>query len=201
MIHAYSELYLTGACRIMAALFDSALGTMTPSEFAGLFLDSTVAVSWEAGNPKYIAGKSGEEILEEITGRNLVVSTQPKDRSASYWCGHVYAYAQWYFGCRFAELFSAIPIEELLPLYTPLHEADISKTMNTFRRRLFPQPALKTWREKRNLSQSQLARISSVSLRSIKAYEQGDLDISKAGYETLWNLSRSLCCEVRELIS
>lgn len=54
--------------------------------------------------------------------------------------------------------------------------------------------------KKRNLTQSELAEISGVSLRAIKAYEQGKLDISKAQGETLYKLSKTLDCAIEDLI-
>ena len=174
---------------------------MSSADFTRLFLDSRTAQAWEKGNPTYIAGKSGDELLEEITGQEAQELYHSYDRSAEYWCGYVYCYAQWYFGCSFEKLLSVISVDELRQLYPTLHEADISKVLSLIHNRLYPESALKTWRQKRNLSQSQLARISGVSLRSIKAYEQGDLDIGKAQYETLASLASTLSCEVRDLIS
>lgn len=54
--------------------------------------------------------------------------------------------------------------------------------------------------KKRNLTQSELAKISGVSLRAIKAYEQGKLDISKAQGGTLYKLSKALDCAIEDLI-
>ena len=201
MTPAYNENYLTRAGRTMGALFDTALSIMTPQQFSTVFLDSEIVRAWESGNPSYIAGKSGEDIFEELTGLTAPENEHQLYPDAEYWCGYVYCNVQWYFGCSFALLFSVLPPDELLILYRPLHEADISKTISVFHKRLYPEPALKTWREKRKLSQSQLAKISNVNLRSIKAYEQGDLEISKAQYNTLASLASALCCEIRDLLS
>ena len=59
---------------------------------------------------------------------------------------------------------------------------------------------LKILRNKRRLSQVELSKISNVSLRSIKAYEQGKLDISKAQGDTLYKLSKTLDCSIENLI-
>lgn len=93
-----------------------------------------------------------------------------------------------------------IPVDELCQLYPALHETDISKGMDMIHKRLYPKSALKIWRQKRQLSQSQLAKISGVNRRSIKAYEQGELDVGKARYETLASLANTLSCYVRDLI-
>lgn len=201
MIHAYNESYLSRAGKTMGALFDAGLMSMSAEDFTRQFLASRTAKAWERGNPAYLAGKSGDELLEEITGNEPRGNAHTFDRSAEYWCGYVYCYAQWYFGCSFDKLLSAVPIDELRGLYPTLHEADISKVMGVIHKRLYPEPALKAWRQTRRLSQSQLAAISGVNLRSIKAYEQGGLDIGKARYDTLARLADTLSCEVRDLIS
>jgi DNA-binding transcriptional regulator YiaG len=175
--------------------------TMPPEKFTRLFLASRISHAWEKGNPSYIAGKSGEELLEEITGREVQSAEYSYDRSGDYWCGYVLCYAQWQFGCSFDTLLSVMSLEELRQLYPTLHEADISKVLDIIHKRLYPESALKTWRQKRKLSQSQLAKISGVTLRSIQAYEQGDLDISKAQYDTLARLADTLSCPVHDLIS
>ena len=59
---------------------------------------------------------------------------------------------------------------------------------------------LKLWRKKRKLTQAELAGISGVSLRTIKAYEQTKLDISKAQGETLYKLAKALDCSIEDLI-
>ncbi len=55
-------------------------------------------------------------------------------------------------------------------------------------------------RLKRGLSQSGLSKISKISLRSIKAYEQGRIDLSKAQAETLYILARILDCTIEDLL-
>ena len=51
-----------------------------------------------------------------------------------------------------------------------------------------------------NLSQKQLAALSGVKLRSIKCYEQGDIDIRNAQAETLYALAKVLDCSIEDLI-
>ena len=201
MIHAYNKLYLQQAQAAMGSLFDHGLAVMTPREFTKAFLSSRVASAWEQAHPNYLAGKSGVELFWEMTGRQTRSEQVSFERSPAYWCGYLLCYAQWYFGTSFAVLLHTVPLDEMLQLYPALHEADISKSIAVYHQRLYPESALKAWRKKRRLSQSELALISSVNLRSIKAYEQGDLDISKAQYDTLSNLSKALNCEVKDLIS
>ena len=72
--------------------------------------------------------------------------------------------------------------------------------------------ALKAMRKKRKLKQEELAALSGVNVRSIRAYEQGKNDISKAQGdtlqmlakaqgETLLMLAKALNCTVEELLN
>lgn len=60
---------------------------------------------------------------------------------------------------------------------------------------------LKYTREKRQLSQSELANLSGVSVRMIQAYEQGVKDINKAQVVTVLKLAEALRCNVYEVIN
>ena len=127
--HPYNDNYLGHACPTIGSLFEIGLLTMDPDRFTKLFLQSRIPVAWENGNPAYLAGRSGAELYMEITGQEGKGITYREAPAAEYWCGYVYCYAQWHFGCSFRELLSAMPVTELLQLYHPLHEADISKVM------------------------------------------------------------------------
>ena len=55
-------------------------------------------------------------------------------------------------------------------------------------------------RKEAKLSQNELAIISNVSLRTIRAYEQGSIDIAKGSAEILYSLSRALDCKIEDLL-
>ena len=77
---------------------------------------------------------------------------------------------------------------------------DITHSMDLIAKYLKPICPLKAIRQKRKLSQTQLAYLSNVPLRTIKAYEQGIVDIVKAQAETLYSLAQPLQCTIEELI-
>ena len=52
----------------------------------------------------------------------------------------------------------------------------------------------------RKATQEQLATLSGVNVRSIRAYEQGDNDITKAQGDTLQMLAKTLDCSIEELL-
>ena len=55
-------------------------------------------------------------------------------------------------------------------------------------------------RKELGLSQTELSVLSGVPERTIRSYEQGTTDISKAQADTLYALSRVLGCTIEELI-
>ena len=59
---------------------------------------------------------------------------------------------------------------------------------------------LKTIREDRGISQTELAKLSSVKLRSIQTYEQKVNAIDKAQVGTVYKLSRVLGCTIEDLL-
>ena len=59
---------------------------------------------------------------------------------------------------------------------------------------------IKTLRRSTGLTQAALADASNVSLRMIRAYEQGTQDLARAEAETLLRLSRALNCPVEMLV-
>ena len=103
----------------------------------------------------------------------------------------------------FAEINQAIPVTEVRMLYTPYHEMDIRQfvdKMNELYREAKPETNLKELRTFANLSQSELAQQSGVSVRTIQQYEQRRKDINKAQTETLLKIARVLVCKVEDLV-
>ena len=100
----------------------------------------------------------------------------------------------------FEEIISVMPFDKLVRMYYPYHEADERKTVEVIAE-LFPKvSALKIIRQKRKLTQEQLALLSGVNVRSIRSYEQGDNEIAKAQAETLQMLAKALDCTIEELL-
>ena len=210
MIRAYQETYLSNAQAALGEAFDYAVHDceIPGEQFVKLFTASTISRRMENGEPDYLAGKSGIElvadILSETTGKvPKAASSEHFGRSREYWIGWAVAYYQWWSGRKYSEIFSAVPFEALQGLYTTLHEADISKfvdILNTRIRETFPDTNLKRIRSNYGCTQAELARLSGVSLRSIQMYEQRKKDINKASAETLLALSKVLGCTMEDLI-
>ncbi len=78
---------------------------------------------------------------------------------------------------------------DLRQMYYPLHEADITKFVDIVDRRIrdfFHDTNLKRIRKSRGLNQAELAELSGVNIRSIQMYEQRNIDINKASFETVY---------------
>lgn len=125
------------------------------------------------------------------------------DRSPEFWTGWALAYYQWFTGLRFAEIEQAVPITKVHSLYIPYHEMDIRQfvdRMNEQYRIAKPETNLKALRTLAGQSQAQLAQLSGVPLRTIQQYEQRQKDINKAQAKTLFQLARTLKCDMEDLM-
>lgn len=210
MIHAYREIYLNNARATLAEAFDYAINTcnISGADFVKMFLVSSISDKMEKGEPKYVSGKSGIEIAREIVfetmGKNF--ENEPVEsfgRSKEYWIGWALAYYQWYTSRKYSDIFKAVSFDELAQLYYSLHEADISKFVDVINKRIeevFPETNLKRIRNAYGITQSELAKISGVSLRSIQMYEQRNKDINKASAESLYRIAKVLGCAIEDLI-
>lgn len=202
MIHAYDEYYLDITQRKLGSMFEIAVyqEKLTVDEFAERFIKSYTSKAIEEGNPIYIAGKSANELLGLVLGEQVTESEQNMLASPEYWVGWILAYTQWYLNKSFADIIKAYPCSKLLLNYFPYHEMDESATVELIQKSMPHECTLKTWRKKWQLSQTELASISGVPVRTIKAYEQEKLDISKAQADTLYKLARTLNCTIENLI-
>lgn len=203
MIHAYNEMYLPGVMKNLAALTDMAINAegLSADEFGQMFAKSSVAAKIERAIPDMLAGKSATEMLALILKKEVDYTNVPMDRTPEYWAGWILARAQWELGKTFEELLTAIPLSALIKLYHPYHEADDSKAIDLIRGKFPPKKSvLKQIRKVRKLTQEQLALLSGVNIRSIRAYEQGDNDLAKAQGETLQMLAHALDCTIEDLL-
>ena len=210
MIHAYQEIYLSKAQSVMGDAFDYAVNTcaILGTDFVKLFITSSVSKRMENGEPAYLAGKSGIEIVREIVvetkGKELEI--EPKeyfDRSKEYWIGWAIAYYQWYSGRKYRDIFKVLSFEDLQKMYYTLHEADITKFVDIVDSKIkeyFPETNLKRIRTVYGFTQAELAERSGVSLRSIQMYEQRNKNINKASADTMYSLAKALGCTMEDLI-
>ena len=134
MIHAYRETYLSKAQSVLGDAFHYAVNTcnISGSDFIKLFVASSMSKRMENGEPAYLAGKSGIQIVIEVVaetmGKEIDVEPQVQmGRSREYWIGWSVAYYQWYSYRKYGDIFKAVTFEDLQNMYYTLHEADVSK--------------------------------------------------------------------------
>ena len=134
MTHAYQEIYLSNAQALLGDAFDYAINAcgVAGDSFIKLFSVSSVSNRIENGEPSYLFGKSGIEtavdVLVETTGKAPTAKPQANfSRSREYWIGWAVAYYQWFSGRKFSDIFKVLSFEDLQQMYSPLHEADITK--------------------------------------------------------------------------
>lgn len=210
MTRAYSESYLSDAKDRLSQFFDYLINDcgMKADWVASIFLSSGYAEQFERGNPAILAGMSGIELARAVVEATYKKKKLPEPRyseglSPEYWAGWALAEYQWHSGKRFKDIFEHVKLSEIIPMYSVYHEMDISKFIETMDEKCataLPECRLKKMRESRGLSQSELAKISGVSLRSIQMYEQRVNDIDKAQAQTIYKLSRVIGCAMEDLL-
>lgn len=210
MIHAYRETYLSKAQSVLGDAFHYAVNTcgISGSDFIKLFVASTVSRRMENGEPAYLAGKSGIEIVVEVIAETMgkEIDEEPQvqmGRSREYWIGWAVAYYQWFSSRKYGDIFKAVTFEDLQNMYDTLHEADVSKFVDIMDKRMqefFPETNLKRIRTGYGCTQAALAKLAGVSLRSIQMYEQRNKDINKASVETIHRIAKVLGCTIEDLM-
>ena len=190
--------------------FDYAVNTcaIRGTDFVKLFIESSVSKRMENGEPAYLAGKSGIEIVREIVaetkGQELQIEPQEHfGRSKEYWIGWAIAYYQWYSGRKYSDVFKVLSFEDLQKMYYTLHEADITKFVDIVDSKIkeyFSETNLKRIRTAYGFTQAELAERSGVSLRSIQMYEQRNKNINKASADSMYSLAKALGCTMEDLI-
>lgn len=210
MICAYDKVYLDCAKRVLGRMLDFAVHDLKYGiqEFFSLFIKSGIAERFGKGDYTILAGKSGVEVAYEVLEKMQIDAerTAPKyvvNRSEEYWTGWALAHYQWETALSFEEIEKFIPIHYVKALYSPYHEMDIKhfiEKMNELYRAAKPDTNLKTKRKQVGLSQSQLAELSGIPVRTIQQYEQRQKNINRAQVEYLFKLSNALGCSVECLM-
>lgn len=209
-MNAYDENYIDCAMKNLGEAFDYAVNAcgMTADKFASLFISSGIADSFGKGNPKYVAGQSGTElvidVIEKAGIRIAIPNPQTEyDCSREYWAGWILAYYQWKVNKSFRNILSQLSMQDILKLYSTLHEASEDKfvdTVNSIIMRKENPTKLQQQRKKYGYSQRELAEKSGVNLRTLQQYELGSKDISKASVSNVLALANTLGCKVENII-
>lgn len=125
------------------------------------------------------------------------------DKSPEYWSGWALAFYQWHSFRSFMDILSAVSLSDLIRMYPVYREMDILQFVDHMDERLkkaYPHTQLKVRRINCGMSQSELAADSGVALRQIQLFEQRQRYINHAAAITLLQLSKSLHCQMEDLI-
>ena len=134
MARAYKKTYLNGAMHNLAVMMDCGVRKYgyTIGEFYDKFLSSSVSRQFGLGNPRYLVGMSGAELADLIVTESGGTVSDKNDGTYTtgpeYWTGWVLAYYQWLSRRSFAYIQRrGLGVNEVMAMYYPLHEADLSK--------------------------------------------------------------------------
>ena len=209
-MHAYSEDYLLTAQRILGDMLDYAVNEyeFDPDEFYKMFLVSDVSRQFQEGNPTYIAGKNGCEMVKEvIRSAGLIMEEIPDemylDKSPEYWVGWALAYYQWYTARQFMKIYKVVTIDDLLKMYSVYHEMDIMKFVEAINEKwdqYYTETNLKRLRKIAGLSQRELADLSGVALRQIQLFEQKKRNINHTRAIDVLKIGKVLGCKSEDLL-
>ncbi len=134
MARAYKKTYLNGAMRNLAVMMDCGVRKYgyPIEDFYQKFLSCEVSRQFGSGNPRYLVGMSGAELADRVVEASGGTVLKENDGTFSvgpeYWAGWALAYYQWLSRRSFAYMHrNGLGIKEVVSMYYPLHEADLSK--------------------------------------------------------------------------
>lgn len=209
-MHAYPETLLPDARSLLADAVDYAVidSGVPIDDFLAFLASSDLAKRIERGDRSVIQGISGIELAQRVlsdkTGMSdFRVAEARYSRSVPYWVGWILATYQWISNREFREILSALPGSTIEKMYGVYHEAPEERFVavaEEILREHLPETRLKRIRTAYGCSQSRLAEMSGVGIRSIQMYEQRKKNINKAEAESVLRLARALGCEMEDLI-
>ena len=209
-MRAYPSDYLNIAQRTLGDMLDFAVNTceMDIDKYFELFTISSVSTQFKNGNPSYIAGKTGCELVRKVVEDAGLPPLQYEDemyldKSPEYWVGWALAYYQW-FTCRpFIKIHKVTTLKNILSMYDVYHEMDITHfvdTMDQLWDEYYKDTNLKRIRQIAGLSQRELSDLSGVPLRQIQLFEQRQRNINHTKAIDIVKLGRVLGCQPEDLL-
>ena len=167
-MRAYDKIYLESAMDNLGTMMDCAVNHhgIQLGHFYLMFLASGIDREIEKGNPRYLAGMSGEELVWRV----LDIDVLPQNKETylvhfgpEYWVGWVLGLLQWETGLRFRDIQNGgLDIFTISGMYPTLHEADPAKFLDVAMERMArvreSRPTrLRVLRKAAGLTQAQLA--------------------------------------------
>ena len=206
-IRAYDENYLNLGQTNLAIFLDYAINYfgMSIEELWKRFLSSPICEKYMRGDPTTLAGRSGIEMALDVLKLEPLKPIEyfSYDRSEEYWLGYYLAYYQWATNIDFRFLNQYVSITEMLNMYHPYHEMDVTHFIDRINEKLNERKKmtnLEIYRRKRKMSRTKLAKESDVPARTIEHYEQRVANINKASAEYIISLAKALYVKPEQLL-
>ena len=202
-MNAYDEAFLNDAQYFLGELFETGVYVLDLDleDIWMRFLFSNYSLNLGAGDPFVIYGKSGSEAIFEISGIRKKLPFI-YNRTPEFWLGYSLAYYQWYKNIPFSSIANKIDINKLLLHYSIYHEMDIMHFCDLLddliKRNKISN--LQRMRKRCGLSQKELALLTSIPLRTIQQYEQGQKNINNAQANYVISLAQALNCSPKEIL-
>ena len=209
MTHAYNQIYLNKASASVGIMVHDAVNEFhcDTAEFLQRFAHSQAAAEMEAGNPRYLIGRSGLELYleveEQTTGRQIITpAVDCSMKSREYRAAWLLAQYQWHSGRTFRSILEMVSYEELAELSPSLPSADLKTIFDKLDAKFDKEESrLKRIRRGCGMTQEELSDLSTVPLSTIRAYERKAKDIKKAQADILLRLSSVLKCNMQDLLA
>ena len=210
MMYAYDTNLFFKAQISCAWMFDYGVAVcgLALRDFYARFLASDISERFERGDSAVVAGMSGVEMAMKVIwdsepGISLPKSMFSIDRSPEYWLGWSLAYYQWSKNIPFRKITENVGIDSIANMYHKYHEMDIRQfadRLDEMRESAKKESSLKRLRTYAGLSQSELADMTGISVRTIQAYEQMQKNINNASIDYVYRISKALNCDIEMLL-
>lgn len=208
-MNAYDKSYLSDFRNNLGFAFDCVANHCKRdlTEFFDIFIASNIASQIEKGNSKYLCGLSGTELVLTVYDKVGFSIEIPKyfefNRNAEYWAGWILAYYQWKSSLSFKTIKTFVPIQNIVKMYNPLHEASEEKFEEVMSEIIKPKKKssnIQLLRKNANLTQKELSELSGVNLRTLQQYETQAKDINKAAADVINRLAFVLKCNFYDIM-
>ena len=210
-MHAYSEIYLEDAMDCFGEALDYVSNAleMDTDMFFDMFIAGGYAARFEEGESSIVAGLSGTELVRKVIyecGLEIAFPDALRDFdtiSYEYTYGYLLAYLQWYSGRTFSGILKITGPDVIKKYAGEFFEVDDERRIE-IASEIFEDADetvhLQEMRKMCDLSQSRLADMAEVNLRTLQQYEIRSKDINKAAASTVLDIARTIGCRVEDIL-
>ena len=137
------------------------------------------------------------EIFRELYASHNYYIAEVRDNSFmnyndAYWCGYIYVNLFYKYRKPFLYIFLTLPLDKLLDMYNVYHEMDISAVFEVFEELSKETTLLDRMLKYRKMSAAELARVTGISINTIKYYRKSDDNLYKGSFSNIKRISDAL---------